>query len=153
MQALVTSPSSASAQGGVLSAAQALAQSLNSLSSSIQGLRSQAEQGIAADVQQANAAMQQIAQINQQLSAGGGVQDATTATLMDQRDQAITQLSQLMNIKVVQSGNNQVAVFTGSGTQLVGTQAATLSFDARGALSPSSVWSADPNQRGVGTIT
>jgi flagellar hook-associated protein 1 FlgK len=58
-----------------------------------------------------------------------------------------------MNIKVVQTGNNQVAVFTGSGTQLVGAQAGTLSFDAVGALSPNLSWSADPTKDGVGTIT
>ncbi len=152
MQALATSPASAAAQTGAVSAAQQFAQSLNSMSSGIQGLRTQAEQGIATDVQQANAAMQQIAQINQQL-AGSTTPDATTARLEDQRDQAITQLSQLMNIKVVQTGNNQVAVFTGSGTQLVGAQAGALSFDAVGALSPNLSWSADPAKDGVGTIT
>jgi flagellar hook-associated protein 1 FlgK len=152
MQALATSPASSAAQSGALGAAQAFARNLNTTSSAIQGLRTQAEQGIATDVQQANAAMQQIAQINQELG-GGSTQDSTTAALQDQRNQDITQLSQLMNIKVVQTGNNQVSVFTGSGTQLVGTQASTLSFDAHGALSPTAVWSANPTQRGVGTIT
>jgi flagellar hook-associated protein 1 FlgK len=152
VQTLATSPASPAAQSGVISAAQQFAQSLNGMSSGIQGLRTQAEQGIAADVQQANAAMQRIAQINQQLAASSA-QDATAAKLEDERDQQITQLSQLMNIKVVRSASNQVAVFTGSGTQLVGTQAATLSFDARGALSPGLVWSADPSKDGVGTIT
>jgi flagellar hook-associated protein 1 FlgK len=151
-QALSSSPASAAAQGGVLGAAQQFAQSLNGMSSAIQGLRSQAEQGIATDVAQANAAMQQIAQINQELGTGGA-QDSTAAALADQRDQDITQLSQLMSIKVVQTGNNQVSVFTSSGMQLVGAQASTLSFDARGALSPGSAWSADPTKRGVGTIT
>lgn len=152
LQALATSPASGAAQSGAANAAQQLVQSLNGMSSSIQGLRTQAEQGIAADVQQANAAMQQIAQINQQL-AGSTASDSTTATLEDQRDQAITQLAQLMNIKVVQSGNNQLSVFTGSGTQLVGAQASTLSFNAVGALSPNLTWSADPTKDGVGTIT
>jgi flagellar hook-associated protein 1 FlgK len=152
MQALATSPTSVAAQSGAISAAQQFAQSLNGAASGIQQLRTQAEQSIAADVQQANAAMQRIAQINQQLAASPA-QDATAAQLQDQRDQAITQLAQLMNIKVVQSGNNQVAVFTGSGAQLVGTQAGTLSFDARGTLSPGLTWSADPSKDGVGTIT
>jgi flagellar hook-associated protein 1 FlgK len=151
MQALATSPASVAAQTGAISAAQQFAQSLNGVSSGIQGLRTQAEQGIAADVQQANAAMQRIAQINQQLAASPA-QDATAAQLADQRDQAIALLAQLMNIKVVQSGNNQVAIFTGSGAQLVGTQAGTLSFDARGTLSPRLTWSADPSKDGVGTI-
>src|SRR5262249_32457516 len=152
MQVLATSPTSAAPRSGAISAAQQFAQSLNGMSSGIQGLRTQAEQGIAADVQQANAAMQRIAQINQQLAANP-VQDATAARLQDQRDQATAQLAQLMNIKVVQSGDNQVAVFTGSGAQLVGSQAGTLSFDARGALAPGLTWSADPSEDGVGTIT
>jgi len=62
LQTLSTSPSSSSAQTGAVSAAQGLAQNLNSMATSIQGLRTQAEQGIASDVQQANAALQQIAQ-------------------------------------------------------------------------------------------
>jgi flagellar hook-associated protein 1 len=152
VQTLATSPASSAAQSGVISAAQQFAQSLNGMSSSIQGLRTQAQQGIATDVQQANAAMQQIAQINQQL-AGSTANDSATATLEDQRDQAITQLSQLMNIKVVQTGNNQVTVFTGSGTQLVGAQASTLSFDGPSTLSPNLSWSPDSSQDGVGTIT
>ena len=101
LQALSTSPSSYSSQTAVLSAAQQLTQNLNSMTGGIQALRSQAEQGIANGVQQANQAMQTIAQINQQLSSTAP-QDATTATLEDQRDQAVTQLSQLMNINVSQ---------------------------------------------------
>ena len=68
VQALTTSPSSTAAQSQALSAAQALAQQLNSATNTIQTLRSQADQGIAGDVQQANNALQQIASINQQLA-------------------------------------------------------------------------------------
>ena len=154
VQALTTSPASYSAQSGVTSAAQQLTQSLNSMTGSIQSLRSQAEQGIANDVQQANQAMQQIAQLNQQLAgAGSTTPDAATATLEDQRDQAITQLSQLMGITVTQNSNNQVSISTSTGLQLVGTQAAQLSFDDRGSLSATSLWSANPAQDSAGTIT
>ncbi len=154
VQALTTSPASYSAQTGVTSAAQQLAQNLNSMTGSIQSLRSQAEQGIANDVAQANQALQQIAQLNQQLAgAGSTTPDAATATLEDQRDQAITQLSQLMGITVTQNGNNQVSVSTSTGLQLVGTQAAQLSFDDRGSLSATSLWSANPAQDGAGTIS
>lgn len=151
LQNLTTSPSNYSAQSGVLNAAQGLAQNLNATSSSIQSLRSQCEQGIANDVSQANSALQQIAQINQQLS-GGSPPDGTTATLEDARDQAVNQLAQLMNIQVVQNSNNQISVFTSSGTQLVGNTAAQLTFDDRGALSAGSLWNANPAQSGVGNI-
>jgi flagellar hook-associated protein 1 len=153
LQALSTSPSSYSAQAAAVSAAQTLAQNLNSMTSSIQGMRSQAEQGIATDVQSANTALQQIAKINAQLQ-GAPSSDSSTAALQDQRDQDITQLSQLMNVRVLQGPNNQVSVFTGTGQQLVGgVQASQLSFSNAGTLSPTQLWSANPNQDGAGTIT
>ncbi len=152
LQALSTSPDDASARGAVISSAQLLAQQLNQMSSGIQSLRGDAELDIADSVSQANEAMQQIAALNQKLSVSTQ-SDATTATLLDQRDNYIDQLSQLMDINVVSTGNNQVSVFTNSGVQLVGTQASTLSFDAQGTMTAGSLWSADPTQRSVGTIT
>ncbi|HXO55156.1 MAG TPA: flagellar hook-associated protein FlgK [Mycobacterium sp.] len=153
LQSLSTSPSSYSSQAAVLSSAQAVAQNLNSMTTSIQQLRTQAEQGIANDVQAANTALQQIAQINQQLE-GSTTADSATATLEDQRDQDITQLSQLMNVNVVQNGGNQVSIFTGTGQQLVaGVQASQLNFDNGGTLSAASLWSANPAQDSAGTIT
>ncbi|MGA2125138.1 MAG: flagellar hook-associated protein FlgK [Xanthobacteraceae bacterium] len=151
-QALSASPDSSSAQSGVVSAAQAMAQQLNSMSSSIQGLRTQADQGIASGVQQANQAMQQIAQANQQLSSDPN-NDAAAATLEDQRDAAITQLSQLMDIRVSSGANNQVTVFTGSGYQLVGSQAAQLTFASSGSITPGQQLNANPAQSSLGTIT
>ena len=152
VQALTTSPSSYSAQTGVLSAAQQLTQNLNSMSGSIQLLRNQSEQAIANGVQQANQAMQTIAQINQKLSATSP-QDAASATLQDQRDQAITQLAQLMNITISRNSNNQISVFTTSGLQLVGVQASKLVFDNRGTIAPTALWNANPAKDGVGTLT
>jgi flagellar hook-associated protein 1 FlgK len=152
LQALSTSPSSYSSQTAVLGAAQQLTQNLNSMTGGIQALRSQAEQGIADGVTQANQAMATIAQINQQLSSNAP-QDGATATLEDQRDQAVTQLSQLMNVNVTKNGNDQISVFTSSGLQLVGTQASQLKFDDRGSLSANSLWNANPAKDGAGTIT
>jgi flagellar hook-associated protein 1 len=152
LQSLSTSPSSYSSQAAAVSAAQTLAQNLNSMTGGIQQLRNQAEQGIANDVQTANNAMQQIAQINAQLQMAGP--DSSSATLEDQRDQAVMQLSQLMNVRVVQNSDNQISVFTGNGQQLVaGSQASQLSFENVGALSATSQWSANPSQDGAGTIT
>ncbi len=96
--------------------------------------------------------MRQIAAINQQLGLTN-VQDASTASLQDQRDFYIDQLSQLMDIKVVATDHNKVNIFTRSGTQLVGDTASVMTFDAKGSLSANALWSADPTQRGVGTIT
>ena len=58
-----------------------------------------------------------------------------------------------MDINVISGDRNQVTIFTNSGTQLVGSQAAQLSFDAVGTMTPQSQWNANPALRGVGTIT
>jgi len=152
VQALSTSPSSTAAQTQTVGAAQALAQQLNSATTYIQTLRTQADQGITSDVQTANNALQQIAQINQQLS-GMTTNDSTTASLEDQRDQYVNQLSKLMDVRVIQGSNNQITVFTTSGTELAGVQASQLSFNATGTLTPTEQWNADPTKSSLGTIT
>lgn len=151
-QALSTSPDSNAARYGLLTAGQTLAQHLNGMTADIQGMRSDAELGLADAVNQANAAMGQIAAINRQLGLTNA-QDATTASLQDQRDFYIDQLSQLMDIKVVPTDHSKVNIFTRSGTQLVGDQAAAMTFDAKGSLSATALWNADPTKRGTGTIT
>ncbi len=153
LQSLASNPSSSSQQSAVIGAAQELAQNLNSMTTSIQQLRTEAEQGIANGVQTANNALQQIAQINLQLE-GASPTDGTTATLEDQRDQDVTQLSQLMNVTVVQNPNNQISVFTGTGQQLVaGPQASQLQFSDVGSLTATALWSANPSEDGTGTVT
>ena len=151
LQALSTSPDSTSARAGVLSSATVLTQQLNSMSADIQGLRGDAEFGLADAATRANDAMQRIAQINRQLGTADA-SDATTAALQDQRDQCIDQLAQLMDIKVVRGDHNQVTVFTSSGIQLVGIEAAQLSFDPQGTMTATAQWNADPAKRTVGTL-
>jgi flagellar hook-associated protein 1 FlgK len=152
LQALGTSPESSAARAAVISSAQVLTQQLNSMTNDIQGLRSDAELGISDAVARANNAMARIADINRQLALNT-TPDAASATLLDQRDMYIDELSQLMDIRVIAGDHNQVTVFTNSGIQLVGTEASRLSFDAKGTMMPASQWTNDPATRAVGTIT
>jgi flagellar hook-associated protein 1 FlgK len=152
LQSLSTTSGSSSAQISTVTAAQSLAQQLNATTQGIQTLRSNAEQDINVSVGQANAAMTQIAQINTQLQ-GMSPTDPTATTLMDQRDQAINQLSQLMDIRVSSNGNNQTSIYTSNGVELVGAQASTLTFNAQGTLSANSQWSSNPANSSAGTIT
>lgn len=151
LQSLSTSPDSGTTRYGVLTAAQTLAQHLNGMTADIQGMRSDAELALSDAVNQANSALKNVADINRQLGLTN-VQDATTATLQDRRDYYLDQLSQLMDIKVVQTDHNQVQVFTRAGTQLVGDRAASIIFDAKGSLSAVSQWDGDPAKRSVGTL-
>ena len=152
LQALSTTPDSPAARTTAVNAAQSLAQMMNSTSAGIQSLRADAESSIKSSVDAANNAMKQIATINNQLLGTTG-DDAAAASLLDQRDQYITQLSQLMDIRVITNDRNQATVFTNSGVQLVGSEAATISFDAQGTVTPNTIWSSDPSKSTLGTLT
>ena len=152
VQQLATSPESTAARSMALSAGQVLAQYFNNVSNDIQALRGDAENGLSDAVVNANTAMQQIASLNARL-AHAPPGDVATAVLEDQRDLYVDQLSQLMDIRVVKGDLNEYNVFTNSGVQLVGAQAARLSFNPQGTVNASTVWSDDPAKRGLGTLT
>ncbi len=152
IQNLAANPADFTTQSAAVSAGQALASQLNGLSGTVQQLRSSCEQGLNDAVTSVNNLLQNIASINSQVQSAPTM-TASTATLLDQRDQDIGQLSQYMDIQVLPSGTNQVSVLTSSGVQLVGAQASVLTFNSHGTMSASSQWNADPTQSGVGTIT
>jgi flagellar hook-associated protein 1 FlgK len=152
LQSLSTSSGSSSAQISAVTAAQSLAQQLNATTQGIQALRSNAEQDINISVGQANAAMTQIAQINNRLQ-GLSPTDSAAATLMDQRDTAIDQLSKLMDIRVTTDNTNRSTVYTSNGVELVGAQASTLNFNSQGTLDANSQWNANPAKSSAGSLT
>jgi len=152
LQALSTSAGSSSAQTVAVGAAQALAQQLNVTTKGIQSLRSNAEQDLGTSAQQANAAMNTIADINTKLQ-GLSSSDPSAATLMDQRDQAINSLSKYVDVRVVTDGSNQANIFTTTGIQLVGAGLASqFTFASAGALSATSLYNSDPAKSGVGAF-
>jgi flagellar hook-associated protein 1 FlgK len=152
VQGLQTNSGTYSAQSAVVTAAQNMAQQLNSTTQGIQALRTNVQQDIATSVASANADMTQIANLNTQLQ-GLSPTDPSTATLEDQRDTAINQLAQLVDVRVSTGSNNQVSIYTNSGVQLVGAQASKLSFNGPATLGASNLYSTNPTQNGVGTIT
>jgi flagellar hook-associated protein 1 FlgK len=137
IQALSTSAGTPSAQTSALTAAQSLAQQLNATSQGIQTLRSNTEQDIGISVNQANAALTQIAQLNNKI-AGLSSSDPTGATLADQRDNAINQLSKLVDIRAVTNSSNQTSIFTSNGIELAGALASQLIFNSPGTLGANS---------------
>jgi flagellar hook-associated protein 1 len=152
VQGLSANSGASSAQSAVVTAAQNMTQQLNATTQGIQALRTGVQQDITTSVSSANADMTQIANLNTQLQ-GLSPTDPSAATLEDQRDTAINQLAQLMDVRVTTGGNNQVTIYTNSGVQLVGAQASTLSFSGPAALGASNLYSTNPSQNGVGTIT
>ena len=152
IQALQTNTTGLSAQTTALSAAQTLAQQINTTSQGIQTLRTNVNQDIGNSVAQVNTDLKQIAQINTKLQSLSPT-DPSAATLQDQRDSAINDLSNYVDVRAVNSGT-AVNVFTSSGVQLVGDgQASQFNFSGAGTLSPTSLYNSDPTKSGVGTLT
>jgi flagellar hook-associated protein 1 FlgK len=153
LQSMSNNPGNFSAQGVALSSAQSLAQQLNSTTQGIQSLRSNVAQDIGNSAAQANVDMTQIAQLNTKL-AGMSSTDPQAATLMDQRDNAINDLSKYVDVRVVTGSSNQTSIFTNSGIQLVGDGlASSFTYDTPGALTATSLYSANPAQNGVGSLS
>src|SRR6202000_3398999 len=119
----------------------------------IQTLRSNVEQDIGTSAAQANTDMSQIAALNTKLQSLSPT-DPSAAALEDQRDNAINNLANLVDVKVTTDGSNQANVFTTTGVQLVGAGLASqFKFTSAGTLSANSLYNSDPTKSGVGSLT
>lgn len=152
LSSLEDNPASFTAQQAVLADATVLAQTLNAMSSDVQLMRSEAEEGIANSVRSINDALSRIEQVNTTiLSVAGNSQ--VPADLLDERDRNIDLLAKEIDIQVLEQGNGSISIFTNSGVSLFDGTAAELKFDQVAALNPLSVYSTDPNERTVGAVT
>jgi len=152
LQALTTSPDDLNARAIALGEATALAGHLNGLSGDVQTLREQAETGIGDSVAGANGYLEQIAALNTQIVSQKAAGTLNVDTL-DKRDGAIDKLSRLLDIRVIESANGLTSVYTDTGHLLVDVQPNRLEFDARATLGAGALYSTDPDERGVGTVT
>lgn len=152
LQALASDPTSAPARATVVTKASNLASSIGTIAQGVQDLRSATESQLGSDTARASAYLASIAKLNSQIT--GATDEGARASLLDQRDQAVTGLSAYMDIQTVDQRDGTVSVITTSGMTLVDRGAAAiLSFDGRGTLSPDSEYTDNPATRGVGTIT
>jgi flagellar hook-associated protein 1 len=117
---LATDPSDLSLRQGVLTAAGNLATSFNTTANQLTTQSTSLDDNVVSTVNQINQLTQQIAQLNGQISA---LQNAgeTAGTFVDQRQQAIDQLSSLVDVSVIPS-DNTLTLTTANGTALVAGQ-------------------------------
>jgi flagellar hook-associated protein 1 len=114
---LSTNPSDLSLRQGVLTAAGNLATAFNSTANNLTAQDQSLDQSVIQSVGQINTLTQQIAQLNGQISDLENVgEDA--GSFIDQRTQAIDQLSSLVDVSVIPS-DNTLTLTTANGTPLV----------------------------------
>jgi len=152
LQELTASPDNFAVREAVVSDAQLLAQQLRQLSDDVQSMRQLAENSIGAAVDEVNEALQQLATINQTLGTqGAGL--SPPADLLDERDKFIDVIAKHLDVRIKEADNGVVSIFTRSGNALLEGQAVQLSFDHRGDVNATSLYSGVPADRGVGTVT
>jgi flagellar hook-associated protein 1 FlgK len=101
----------------VLSTAATLAGDVSNAAASLNSQRSALDQEAAGVTSQVNSLTGAIAQLNQQIQSTSP--DADAGTLEDQRQQDLSQLSQLIGINQVTTENNGLSITTTSGQLLV----------------------------------
>jgi flagellar hook-associated protein 1 len=121
------SPNSSASQQGALTAYQNLASTISGLSTSVSGLQTQTDQQISASMGTVNNLIQQIYQLNQQVTTASASGDQSSG-LLDQRDQAVQSLSQYIGVKTSTDANGAMTVMTNDGVSLVGDTYAQLSY-------------------------
>ena len=114
---LSTNPSDLSLRQGVLTAAGNLATSFNNAADTLTQQRSSLDLSGVQTVSQINQFSQQIAQLNGQISSLQNVGE-NAGSLIDQRTQAIDQLSSLVDVSVIPS-DNTLTLTTANGAPLV----------------------------------
>jgi len=121
------SPNTSASQQSVLSAFQNTASTISNLSTQMTSLQGQVDQQISSSIGTVNGLISQIYTLNQQAQTAAAQGD-TSSGLLDQRDLAIQNLSQLIGVRVTQQANGDVSVSTQDGVNLVGSTYAQLSY-------------------------
>ncbi|MGD0800263.1 MAG: flagellar hook-associated protein FlgK [Terracidiphilus sp.] len=114
---LEAEPTNNADRQGVLSAAGTLAGDISNAAASLNSQRAALNQEAAGVTSQVNSLTSAIAQVNQQIMTTSP--DADAGTLEDQRQEDISQLSQLIGINQITTENNGLAITTTSGQLLL----------------------------------
>jgi flagellar hook-associated protein 1 FlgK len=117
LSALASNPSDTATRQNVLTAANTLASAFNSASNQLSQVSSSLSQQVTSDVDQVNSLTTTIASLNAQITSLSPNSDA--GTLEDQRQLAITQLSQLVGLDQISTEHNGITLTTSSGAVLV----------------------------------
>ncbi|WP_375451967.1 flagellar hook-associated protein FlgK [uncultured Devosia sp.] len=152
LQTLATSPDDYTARAGAVSQAQTMAEQLNRLSSTIQGMRQETEGQMASDVQNLNGMLTSLQEVNaRMLDLGMG--DTARSALQDQRDRLVSSVSELIDVQASYRGDGTVALMTRSGVGLLDNGLSTFKFESAGNLAATSEFDPDPSKTKVGKLT
>lgn len=152
LSTMATSPEDPAARADMLGKAKAMAETLNRLTRDVQGLRQETETQIGTHVQNLNQMLSTLEGINERLKDVSG-DPGSRATILDQRDRLVSQVSELIGVRADYRENGTVALTTLSGIGLLDGKAARFEFVPAGQMTASSTYNVDKTKSSVGQLT
>jgi flagellar hook-associated protein 1 FlgK len=129
LESLSTTPDVTSAQWGAVSSATDLTLGLNSMSDQLQTLRLNADKEITLAIQTINENLFDIQNLNEKIVREQAV-GHEVGDLEDQRDKALSNISEYMDIQTFTRDDNTVVVFSGQGRTLLDNEVVSVSHIA-----------------------
>jgi flagellar hook-associated protein 1 FlgK len=151
LKGIATSPDDYTARSEAVTAAQNMVETLNRLSSTIQGMRQETEGQIAANVYNINGMLNSLSEVNSRL-LDLGMTDGARASLHDQRDRLVSSVAELIDVRADYRQDGTVSLMTRSGVGLLDNGVSQFSFESAGNLSANSIADADPDETRVGKL-
>jgi flagellar hook-associated protein 1 FlgK len=131
LEALATAPENLGLRGETIRAGQELTDLMNTMSSTVQQVRAQADQALAEGIVAVNSQTSLIAELNRQIVKGLVTQQDVT-DLQDQRDRAVMAISEQMRVTTYTRADGSIVVATAAGRALVdGAFANAISYTAQ----------------------
>jgi flagellar hook-associated protein 1 FlgK len=117
---VANAPTSTASRQALLSQAQSVASSFQNTSTQLNNLNTDVNSRISTDVAQINSIAASISTLNKQIVLGAAQAGGQPPNeLLDQRDQMLSQLSQLVGVTTSTDSNGALNVFVGNGQPLV----------------------------------
>lgn len=128
VQGVANTPADPAARQQLISSAQSLSNKFRATDRYLSDLNASVNEQVTGSVAQINTYSGKIASLNKQISMMSAVAGGQPPNdLLDQRDQLVSELSQIVDVKVLEQDNGKYNVFMGNGQSLVtGDQAATV---------------------------
>ncbi len=134
---MALNPLSAILKEATLSSINQFGEEIGSLTKQIQALRMDAGNQIATNVDRINALTKRIESLNplilKETLTGG-----EPASLIEKRAQSLDELSKIIDLNIIETGNNGIQVSTSSGISLVGVTRSILQYSPPGVMTSSS---------------
>ncbi|MBS3847885.1 flagellar hook-associated protein FlgK [Devosia sp. BSSL-BM10] len=152
LQSVATSPDDYTTRSNAVASAQNMAETLNRLSNTIQGMRQETEGQIASNVHNMNGMLNSLAEVNNRM-LDLGMTDSARSALLDQRDRLVGSVAELIDVRADYRGDGTVALMTRSGVGLLDNGVSTFSFESAGSLSANSVFDPNSSENKVGKLS